>query len=186
MIAIVVPSGSLIHADTAWCIWQNSIHLFNNGYNNTIINPKCSLVQKGRWVGVKQALELGASHVMFIDSDMTMPPDTVTRLLRSGKDIVGCYYRKRDDSRELVGDIPNTNKFTGLTPAVSLGTGMLLINTEVFRKVPEPWFMVGFENGEWESEDEYFCKAARIQKFHTFCDLDLSKQIGHIGTKVFK
>jgi len=185
-VAIVVPSGDMIHADTAWCIWQNSMHLFSHSHKNNIINPQSSLVQKGRWMGVKQALETDATHVMFVDSDMTMPPNTITDLLEHNRDIVGCYYKKRDGSGDTVGELIPALKKTGLVEALHLGTGMLMININVFKKMAEPWFNVGLHEGKWLSEDQYFCEVATLLEYKIMCDLDLSKEIGHIGRTVFK
>jgi hypothetical protein len=45
----------------------------------------------------------GASHILFLDSDMTFPPDTLQRLLDHKVPIVGADYVKRNDLGKLLG-----------------------------------------------------------------------------------
>jgi hypothetical protein len=188
LIGIVIPSGDLIHADTACALAMNVTVLTQIGVPFVIINPKCSLVQKGRYIGVNQALDAGCSHVMFIDSDMVMPSNTIVTLFQHNKDIVGCYYPKRMQGGVIVGTEYRFNKpfnrsHSGLQKAYTLGCGMLMIKTEVFKNTPEPWFHVEFCDGEFTSEDEYFCINSSA---NVWCDCDLSKHIGHIGSTTYR
>jgi hypothetical protein len=189
LIGIVIPSGDLIHADTACALAMNVAALTRAGINFALINPKCSLVQKGRYIGVWQALDAGCSHVMFIDSDMVMPANTIVTLLSHDKDIVGCYYPKRQKGNQIVGVTkdqfrPFDNIMDkGLQKAHTLGCGMLMIKTEVFKNMPQPWFHVEFNDGLWTSEDEYFCLNS---DYMVYCDCDLSKHIGHIGSTTYR
>jgi hypothetical protein len=187
LIGIVIPSGDLIHADTACALALNIAMLTKTGINFALINPKCSLVQKGRYIGVKQALNAGCSHVMFIDSDMVMPMNTIVTLLGHDKEVVGCYYPKRQKGNQIVGTTDHFTPFdsrdTGVMKAYTLGCGMLMIKTDVFKATPEPWFHVEFNDGEFTSEDEYFCINSSA---HVWCDCDLSKHIGHIGSTTYR
>jgi hypothetical protein len=59
-----------------------------------------------------------------------------------------------------------------------LPTGCLLIDTEVFANVKEPWFEF---IGEHEGEDYSFCRKAIDAGFNIWCDIPLSLQLGHLG-----
>ena len=123
---------------------------------------------------------------MLVDSDMTMPPHTITTLLEHNLDIVGCHYVKRDGSGDVVGEQPVKPLPGNIVRVPYLGTGMLMINIDVFKKMSEPWFNVSFRKDKWISEDQAFCALAKKSGYNIHCDLDLSQEIGHIGRTVFK
>ena len=58
-----------------------------------------SLIYESRNTLAKQAIATKADYIMWLDSDMTFAPDTMTRLqqhMEEGKDIVtGLYFRRR-------------------------------------------------------------------------------------------
>jgi hypothetical protein len=191
-VAIVIPSGDMVHTDFAMSLVQLMSYttMMTKDVATAIINPRSSMVQKGRWAGVKSALEIGADKIMFIDSDQTFPADGLVRLLNHNKPVVGASYRKRQDeveytARTRTGEHIDFRKFkrhSGLYITSSNGLGFTLIDASVFKKMPEPWFDVSFENSEWISEDESFCRECGEK---IYIDVDLTMQIGHIGTKIY-
>ena len=63
----------------------------------------------------------------------------------------------------------------------ALGGGLLLIKTDVFRKVKQPhfWYKI-FDNGMVEmSNDWWFCEKARETGYEIWCDPTI--EVGHIG-----
>jgi hypothetical protein len=191
-VAIVIPSGDMVHTDFAMSLVQLMSYttMMTKDVATAIINPRSSMVQKGRWAGVKSALEINADKIMFIDSDQTFPADGLVRLLNHNKPVVGASYRKRQDeveytARTMTGEHIDFRKFkrhSGLYITSSNGLGFTLIDASVFKKMPEPWFDVSFEDGEWISEDESFCEECGEK---IYIDVDLTMQIGHIGTKIY-
>lgn len=146
---------------------------------------------------VETALQAGASHLMFIDTDMIFPPSGIVRLYDHDKDIVGANYNMRGnpstgelkdctvkmadkDGNLLQGvDLP-----TQLFKAHAVATGFMLIKTSVFTKMPKPWFyFVDDGNGDLHTEDVQFCLDAHRYGFDTWCSPTI--QMGHIGTKVY-
>ena len=78
-VAICFPSGDMVHADFAMslagmCAESGRIH-------TTLINTKSSIVAEARNRGVELAREFGATHLLFLDSDMVFPRATLQRLL---------------------------------------------------------------------------------------------------------
>ncbi len=145
---------------------------------------------------VRCALERGSSHILFIDNDQTFQPSAIQRLIDADKDIVGAMYNARGvPGKPVVSTIklvdpatdPNkgeivTSEFSAqLFKTFSLGTGFLLIKTDVFRKMQSPWFVDGEdEKGECFTEDVEFCKKAHKAGFDVWCSPTI--KVGHIGT----
>ena len=55
----------------------------------TVLNAKSSIVAEARNDGVDLARQFGADFLLFLDSDMVFPSNTLHRLLAHGRDIVG-------------------------------------------------------------------------------------------------
>ncbi len=62
-----------------------------------------SIIMEARNACVAAAEQIGASHILFIDSDMSFPPDTLDRLLAHHVDIVGGNYVRRTEERQMLG-----------------------------------------------------------------------------------
>lgn len=138
---------------------------------------------------VKVVQELKGSHVMFIDSDMRFPPDTIDRLLARDKMIIGCNCPQRTQRQTTAfkngAFIPSLGQ-TGIEEVDSVGMGIMLINMEVFTTIPEPWFAMPWVKGERHmGEDVFFCHNAKDHGFPVFIDHELSVQIRHIGEVEF-
>lgn len=142
------------------------------------------------------AIGTGATHILWLDSDMRFPSDALAQLLKHGKPIVGANYSGRrmpsgmvahrwptPEKAEVVYTYPWSE---GLEQVESVGFGCLLTATEVFEKVPEPWFPIQWGKdgkGEWgiNGEDVGFLEWARKAGYEVFIDHDLSKRVRHIG-----
>ncbi len=191
-LGICIPSMDLVHADFAMSLlgMQNLIlqrpPRVDMEYN--IYNERGSLIQLSRHKLAERCVQDGCTHMLFLDSDMTFPADSFHRLLARNHPVVGCNYVKRtipatsntvsmDDKMLLT-----TEDKTGLEPARSAGFGVLLIDVDVLRQVPPPWFdCVWMTNGELMGEDVFFFKKLAHHGFTLMIDHDLSKEIGHIG-----
>ena len=133
-------------------------------------------------------------YLLFLDSDMTFPPHTLTRLLAHKKDIVGCAYRRRCPPYDIMGWTPDpeTRRLdplndAGLVRVGKLPTGVMLIDMKIFEKMEKPYFNYRLaENGKLMSEDIVFCEAAVAAGIEIWCDMDLTMEVGHIGHTVFR
>lgn len=188
-VGVVIPSGDLIFADTAMCLSMMTSHCLQNGIGLAMINPKSSIVQKGRRIGVDMAIEYKVDYLFFLDSDMIVPADVIARLLAHKKRIVGAAYPMRVKPFHICAHDNNGERVsledkTGIGKVDRMPTGCLLINMDVFREVKRPWFRVDWDDtkGEERGEDYYFCDEAKKAGIQPWCDFDLSKQVGHLGT----
>lgn len=186
-IAIVIPSGDMVHTDFAMSLTNLVAHSIKS-CEVTIINPRSSMIPKGRWDGVKQALSIGADYILFIDSDQTFPPHALMHLLQRNRPIIGatCLTRREPieyTARDAEGSRIDFSNLTGVHPVTSNGFPFCLINAKVFQRIPEPWFAIGYNpnTGKWVSEDEYFCHQVAAKGYTVYVDADLTKQIGHLG-----
>lgn len=148
-----------------------------------------SVIPSNRNTLVKKALEDGATHVMFIDTDMVFPADTLDRMLAHGKPIVmaNCCVRSLNPAKATAqrnGRVVWTDRGTkGLEEVDRCGFGVALVDIEVFKALKKPWFEFPYlpERDDYGGEDVYFCDKAREAGYQIFIDHDLSWQIGHCG-----
>ena len=142
----------------------------------------------------KMALDGGYSHILFIDSDMCFSPLVIERLLSRDKDIIaGLYYHRRLPLEPVVGMIneeglPMTLKEIpkDIFKCYAAGTGCMLIKTEVFKRMPKPWFFYEPPNeiDDGIGEDTWFCKKANEMGIEVW--VDPTVQVGHIGEIIFQ
>jgi hypothetical protein len=183
LVAIAVPSGDMVHADFAM---QLATLCLNPGARVFLVNAKSSLVMLGRNHCVAAAQIAGASHVLFLDSDLIFPPDTLARLLAHGKDIIGGLYVQRVPPFHPLGvtleggAVPGA----GLQRMKIMPAGCLLIRLPVFDRLTKPWFNTRAEGEKLLGEDYDFCERAGKAGFEIWCDGTLSREIGHIGQQI--
>lgn len=129
-----------------------------------------------------QATKNGCSHLLTVDDDMIYEKDTLEKLLAHDKDIIGGIYnvRRIAENPEVV-EFLDDKRPEGLFECGALGGGLMLIKTDVFWKVPQPWY--GYE---WyptgmvkKSIDWYFCHKAREAGYKIWCDANVKAK--HIG-----
>lgn len=142
---------------------------------------------------VKKALEAEATHILWLDSDMRFPKDTLVRLLTHSAPVVAANYttRKHPLRPVAVANVAGQREAlytpedaTGLAEAEYTGMGVMLVNTDVFRQLPQPWFAFWYneKTGTYAGEDTFFCFCAREAGIRIQIDQDLSKQVKHVGT----
>lgn len=128
----------------------------------------------------------GVTHLLFLDSDMSFPPNTLERLLRHQKPIVGATYVKRVEPYNLLGQPLEEKSLAPLRKMHSMPFGCMLIKMTVFDKLPRPYFRYVTEERGSISEDTWFCLQAREAGFDVWCDNDLTAEVGHVGTHTFR
>jgi hypothetical protein len=184
IVAICVPSGDMVHADFAVNL---AALCLDPGARAAMINCKSSIVAIARNQCVAAAQLIKATHVLFLDSDMVFPLDTLKRLVQHNKDIAGALYARRRPPFDPTG-MPQAGAVVagGLLRMKNLPTGCLLINMRVFDKLPKPWFSERVEGEHILGEDVHFCERAAAAGFEIWQDTALSKEVGHIGEKIYK
>jgi hypothetical protein len=142
-----------------------------------------------------EATRSGATHMLCIDSDMRFPKESLVRLLKHDKDIVGINYSTRKVPPGFVAfkhkgatneehvKLETTPTSTGLEAVDAIGFGMVLIRTDVFRRLDYPAFETRYDHeaAMWIGEDVDFCLKAKAAGMDIWVDQDLSKECAHIG-----
>lgn len=181
-VAICIPSGDLLHADFALSLAAmcrqtrvDKISLFNQ---------RGSLLVNSRNLLVKDALADGATHLMWLDSDMVFPALTLDRLLAHRLPFVGATYLRRVPPHRLVGKPADdgAGALEGLTRMKVMPFGCVLVEAGVFHKVGFPHFNTEYDaDGELVGEDVWFCRRAIAVGATPRNDDWLTAQLGHIG-----
>jgi hypothetical protein len=188
-VIIAVPSGDMVHAQFAQCLADLGHHC--RELDLATVSCRSSIVAQARNIGVAKAQERGADWLLFIDSDMTFPPDSLERLLAHDKDVVGAIYVKRVPPHTPLGiavSPPEVEGPHGLLEMLRLPTGMLLIRMAVFQRLSRPYFRFAVNEATQEvvGEDYVFCDHVRAAGLRLWCDCDLSREIGHLGQQIFR
>ena len=191
-VAIVVPTKDTVYSHFSYSL-SNMIklttlmgietHLFFDG-GTILINQRENLI--------KQAIEVGAEWVLWLDSDMMFPASVLMRLLAHNEDIVGCNYMKRSfpfktvaftDTSDWENWIP-IEYSNDLVDAEAVGMGCVLMRTKLFKELQKPYFEYTYQptTEDWGGED--FTLFKKFNKLgHTLkIDMNLSNEIYHIGT----
>jgi len=150
---------------------------------------------------VDTALQWGADWLFMWDADMKFNLSTLLRLWRHNKPVVNalgftsrdpimpCLYRIKEGwdvtnnvpsfNSEIVWDIPEKTLITDedIDGEIAFGAGITLINMNVFKQVPKPWF-----NSTGCGEDWFFC--VRCRNYNVPRYVDTSIQTLHKAHKV--
>ncbi len=188
-VCIGVPSGDQLYADFAMSLAAIAASVARGGgISLAISNPKSAIIANSRNLCVEAALGLKADWLLFLDSDMVVPADVVHRLLRHGKPIVGATYTRRRPPYTVLGsrwDSLRDMPAGGLVRMGEMPTGCLMIRTDLFAKLPKPWFRFEVNGDGLVGEDILFCRTMTGLGVEIWCDMDLSRELKHIGTHGF-
>lgn len=170
------------------CPWEKHFVLAEGGYT----------ISENRTYIAIQAMKHKCTHIFSVDDDQIFPPDTLKRLMAHGKEIVGCDIKSKvlplqshvepfnmaelTMTQRLLGDTGLPKEFF---ECKNIGTGVILIKTEVFEKIEKPWFnMTTYPNGLTSmGEDYWFCGQARKAGYKIWCDPTI--KIYHIGDYLY-
>jgi hypothetical protein len=208
MIAIPCYDGK-VNIRTAFAIAELVPKLDKMGVRLNLVHVSgCSIITKARNKLVRKFMESDCTDFLFVDSDVVINTDAVTRLLAlsSDKDVVaGSYPRRSKDAKFFLDfylDDDGQLEFDehGLMRVKNVSTGFMLVRRHVFEhmieKHPE-WQYKGDGDGEIEhaifdfmildgqyiGEDYAFCLRARTEGFKIYLDPMIS--LPHIGTEEF-
>lgn len=196
-ILIAMCTPGVLEAETNECVDLIIMDLRQKGIDAISTKTEGVYVFKQRNLLAKNALQLGCSHLFFIDNDMVVPSNIISRFLAYDKDIISTNYiikaKRGRCSFSCVDEnfktIPLTENSVGLQKVYAAPTGTMLIKTSVFEKLQYPYFMhpeieIGDKKDEL-GEDTDFCVKANKAGFDIWVDNDLGKQIEHIGKRAF-
>lgn len=156
-----------------------------------------SLVYASRNEICRQAIDGGYDFVLWLDSDMVFPPDTMVRLLEvaeNGNDVVtGLYFRRAAPftpvlfSRlEITGNVCEMDEVKAypgdLFEVAGCGFGCVLTSVKLLRTIEAEDGPVWFAPMGNVGEDCAFCIRARKHGSHILCDPTL--KLGHAGHNI--
>ena len=184
---IAVPAMEMMHSLTA-----HSMLTLRLPIPSTFSFVIRASVDKARNMLAWEALDRGVERILWLDSDMIFPPDTMERLnadLDDGWDIVtGLYFTRKPPIRPLISksldirkeavsylDYPKDTVF----PVAACGFGCVMMKTDVLRQIQEP----PFDLFPGVGEDYSFCHRANQVGAKMACDSRVKS--GHIGMMVF-
>lgn len=195
-LAVCIPCRDMLHSLFAYNLTQMVQSCNHSKLPVNIYMETGSLISQQRQNLAKSAMHNGATHILWLDSDMLFPSDVAETLLSHGMDIVCCNYSTRSVpfkgvAYTNIGDwdswkpVVNTNE--RFFEAEGVGLGCMLVDVRVYGALEMPWFDVNWEPrfGEFIGEDFYFCKKARDAGYKIMVDTVLSRQIGHMGISGF-
>lgn len=210
-VAICIPSGGHPHWKFRDNIEDMRFYSLKAGIDTLRMMKKGALVEHNRNLLVNDVLNTfpDVTHLLFVDDDMTYPPDTIQRLLLAGKDVCICQgFHKFEPYTPLATVVSpdgtlvpvhlNPETEGKILPVSSGGGGTMLVRREVFEKVPFPWFQVQYERIEnvppslkkilegtcirghiLIGEDVWFFSQVSAAGYRIYCHFGLA--IGHIN-----
>jgi len=194
-VAVCIPARDQMHTATSFCLYNLASQLTKAGIENTLFVSPGTLIANQRHELVVSAIEWGATHVLFIDSDMMFEPAHVFRMLRKDLDIIGAAYSKRAEpfittAWERIDDWDSWVRVedykTDIIQVQAMALGFCLIKTSVFERIDLPWFQLGFYEGQYTGEDIEFFRKAGQAEIPIWLDLEVTRSLGHLGTFEFK
>lgn len=196
-VMICMPVHGGVYPATAWAMTRAAVYFAQMPYDGTkkiaVEMCKSSNICEGRTRLVARAFSQGATHILWVDSDMKFREDVIPALLNHGKPIVGLNYPTKEmhsrptayqDSNEYVGPLWTKEESEGLAEVSHIGFGCLLVDMSVFDALDLPYFEMKALEPDYvatKTEDVYFCEKAREAGYQIFVDQDLSRQVAHVG-----
>lgn len=199
-VLIAIPNLEGPKAENSSCVatywgkhkYPSQINYINDTYIHTARNR-----------ATQMAVESGATHLMFLDSDQTFPPGGIDTLVERDKDVIGGLYFGRLQPKPIVLRIDPEDKMVKVQDKIPtwtepfkadiVGTGFMLIKTEVFKKMKPPYFTYtdckefGLTSPEFPKnevgEDVYFCLKCGQNNIEVWVDPTIP--IGHVGRRIY-
>jgi GT2 family glycosyltransferase len=176
-ILLCIPYTGYVAPQAAYSLIPMACHARNKGVSVDMLPIGLSLVYTAREEAAKTFLEGDYDALLFVDSDMVVPVDLLTKLIEADKDIVSALAFKRvpgyepcifkecnEQDAKFYLDYPK-----GLVEIEGVGMACTLIKRKVFETVQEPWFFPHKILGE----DLSFCVRARAAGFRIYADTEL-------------
>lgn len=182
-VVIGLPCLEMMKSKTAHAI--GNLIMQDRRIIDFLMIQSCDIASNRMWL-VNEARRLGATHLLFVDSDMLFPPTALDTLLSREKDIIGVEYNKRQfPLQSVTAYIPDEPRSETEPFKVGIaGTGLMLIKLDIFDnpKMGKNWFSFG-RNAEGKNvigEDGWFCNTARLDAGYDIW-VDPTIKVLHLG-----
>lgn len=193
-VCIAIPARDTVYSHFAYCLQALVQYHTQRGIDTFVEFNLGTLVGNQREKLANKAIDQGATHIFYLDSDMMFPKDVCEILLSHKLSIVGCNYSTRSLPFKSVAyskmydwESGIDKGTTGLISVDGVGFGCILIETNVFKFIHKPWFPITYtpETDDYLGEDMNFCQKAIKNGEVIAVDCDLSTKIYHLGTSAF-
>ena len=166
----------------------------SNFFDLTYIIADSTILVQARNILLEQYFEYGPfDYGLFLDSDMAIPDDTISRLLTNNKEIVaGLFFTKstiepsfRVKTPEGKYATPNSYPEDSLMEINATGLACVLIKDNVLQSIKNyckdlPYFDTKYRSrNDFMGEDIYFFELISKLGFKVY--MDSSVKVGHIG-----
>lgn len=145
--------GGMVHTDymTSMLVLEGKLRDAKVGLSYATI--KCeSLVSRGRNGAVALFMQSGASHLLFVDTDLNFDPDAILKMLSLNVGVVGGSYPKKGKDNSKYGlSFANSGrlvktKVDKVYKADYLPGGFLLIKRETIEKLQQSHHVAKYKN----------------------------------------
>lgn len=194
-ILIGIPCQEMVNVN-----FVSSLYGLQKPPGSKVVFTQSSILPQSRDTLANHAITGGFTHILYIDSDMTFPPDALHKLFTRDVDICTglCFARKASHNPCIYKDINYTNpKTTGTNENITVETD---IDREFFEikacgmafcliKVDALLDIKNKSDGELFryigtfGEDLSFCIRALKAGYKLYCDTTIP--IGHVGEYTF-
>jgi hypothetical protein len=193
-VCIAVPTRDTMYAHFAYCLQDLVKYHAVAGIDTFVEFDMGTLIGNQRERLATKAIDQGATHIMWLDSDMMFPKNVCEILLGHDVPFVACNYSTRSLPFKAVAytEVWNWDSMlekdaAGLVLVEGVGFGCVLTKTDIFLPSRKPWFPITYSphTDDYLGEDMNFCLKVTETGYPIFVDADLSKQIYHLGTTAF-
>lgn len=193
-VVICVPTNGMVHSLFTFCLINAIRYTESQGIPVILDMDAGTVLSNQRQVLLDTAINNHqAEHIMWFDSDMTFPENVIIRLLEQRKEVVCATYSKRVEPFHPTAFYninpvePVNTSDNGLVSVRYTGMGCLLMKASAIEDIPSPHFPLTWHapSGTWHGEDMGLCDLLTENGIRIYCDLDLSREIGHIGQQEF-
>lgn len=201
-LGICIVAGDTMHTKTALDLTRAAGYASEVMGMHVILNHHAgSVLAEARQESIKRAIEAGAEWIFSVDSDMRFPVNAIEGMMAHDVPVVAanCAKRKRpigptarrrnamfNDDRDSEPVFPDKT-IGGIEEVETVGFGVILIKSEVFKQIDWPWFIQPWHDDAQRhvGEDIAFCMRCREAGIPIYIDHDLSWAVKHIGTFEF-
>ena len=191
-VMITVPCYENIYPDTMKCIWDLNKAPGHSAYDLDFCFVRGYTIDRARNLCVHEAKKAKATHILFVDNDVTFDYEYLDNLLEHELPVVMGYYNHRPSDPEdtlvrtnlcKMGQVNYIEQITpeemyeagidgyDLVQVKGGGLGFTLVDMEVFKKLRYPYFLfVTYGDGQSLSEDLFFCEQCAMAGIDIYAD----------------
>jgi choline kinase len=188
-LGIAVPARDLVHTGFTRSLCNLTNRLTRLSIDFDIHFVMSSVICEARTQLTKLCLENNHTHTLWLDSDMHFPSTIFENLISHKKEIVAATYSTRYAPYRNVAFTDKENMNTrleatqGLHKVWAVGMGCMLVDNEVYKQIPKPWYSHYYNKLEdsFSGEDIYFCDNCYNHGIDVYVDASASQKLSHFG-----